>query len=125
MHHAEGRFEVTLTPLPAGESTIGRTLLVKSFHGGLEATSKGEMMAEVGSVKGSAGYVAMERVTGKLDGKSGTFVLQHRGVMERGEPTLSVTVVPDSGTGELATLAGTMTINASHGEHGYLFDYTL
>jgi hypothetical protein len=125
MHHVDGSFEVKLTPATEKDSPIGRQVLDKSFHGGLEATSKGEMLAFVGSEKGSAGYVAMEVVTGKLEGKSGTFVLQHSGVMDRGTPSLSVTVVPDSGTGELKTLAGKMTIQVVAGAHGYSFDYTL
>ena len=125
IHHVSGSFEVKATRLPVGDSTINRTLLEKTFHGGLEATSKGEMLAELGSEKGSAGYVAMERVTGRLDGKSGTFVLMHSGTLDRGTPTMSVAVVPDSGTGELTTLAGKMTIQVSGADHGYIFDYTL
>jgi hypothetical protein len=77
------------------------------------------------AVKGSAGYVAIEQVTGVLRGRRGTFFLQHRGVMDRGTPTLSVTVVPDSGTGELEGLSGTMTIDIAGGEHSYTFDYAL
>ncbi len=125
IHHASGSFEVKATRLPVGDSTINRTLLDKTFHGGLEATSKGEMLAELGTEKGSAGYVAMERVTGRLDGRTGTFVLQHSGTLDRGAPTMLVSVVPDSGTGELKTLAGKMTIQVSGADHGYIFDYTL
>jgi hypothetical protein len=99
--------------------------LDKQFHGDLEATSKGEMLSAGTAVKGSAGYVAMEHVSGTLHGKSGTFVLQHSGTMARGTPQLSVTVVPDSGTGQLAGLAGTMTINIAGGKHSYEFEYTL
>jgi hypothetical protein len=97
----------------------------KQFHGDLEATSKGEMLAAGTAVKGSAGYVAMEKVTGTLKGRTGTFVLQHTGTMNRGEPQLSVTVVPDSGTGQLAGLTGKMAINIADGKHSYEFEYTL
>ena len=83
------------------------------------------MLAFMGNEKGSAGYVAMERVTGTLDGKQGSFVLQHTGTMNRGVPSLSVTAVPDSGTGELKGLTGTMTIQVASGEHAYLFEYEL
>jgi hypothetical protein len=97
----------------------------KQFHGDLEATSKGQMLAAVTSVKGSAGYVAIEQVTGSLRGRSGTFVLQHSGTMTRGAPQQIVSVVPDSGTGELVGLTGTMTITIADGKHSYDFEYTL
>ena len=97
----------------------------KQFHGDLEATSKGEMLSAVGAVKGSAGYVAIEKVTGKLRGRSGSFVLQHTGTMTRGAPQLSITVVPDSGTGDLVGLTGQMTIHIEAGKHSYEFEYTL
>jgi hypothetical protein len=97
----------------------------KQFHGDLEATSKGQMLAAVTSVKGSAGYVAIEQVTGSLRGRSGTFVLQHSGTMTRGTPQQIVSVVPDSGTGELVGLTGTMTITIADGKHSYDFEYTL
>jgi hypothetical protein len=126
---ATGAFVVKLTPqAPNGdmeEITIGRMLIDKQFHGDLEATSKGQMLSTMGDVKGSAGYVAIERVTGTLHGHSGTFALQHTGTMTRGTPQLSVTVIPDSGTGELAGLAGDMTIEIAAGKHSYVFDYTL
>ena len=110
--HASGTFDVKLTPQPAeGESpAVGRMSIDKQFHGDLEGTSKGQMLAAMTGVKGSAGYVAIEQVTGTLHGRSGAFVLQHSGTMTRGAPQLIVSVVPDSGTGELAGLAGTMTI---------------
>src|SRR5260370_19788507 len=123
--HASGTFEVKLNPQSAYEASLGRMSIDKQFHGDLEATSKGEMLSAMGSVKGSAGYVAMELVSGTLHGRSGTFVLQHRGVMTRGEPQLSVTVVPDSGTGQLVGLTGTMVIKITDGNHSYEFDYTL
>jgi hypothetical protein len=97
----------------------------KQFHGDLEGTSKGEMLAARGGVEGSAGYVALEQVTGSLHGRTGTFYLQHSGTMDRGAPTLAVTVVPDSGTGELTGLTGKMNIIIEGGAHRYEFDYTL
>ena len=124
---ANGTFAVKLTPMPAdtsSETMVGRQLIDKQFHGDLEATSKGEMLAVSTSVKDSAGYVAMEVVTGKLQGRSGSFTLQHSGTMTRGTPHLSVTVVPDSGTGELVGLAGQMTIKIADGKHSYDFAYT-
>jgi hypothetical protein len=100
-------------------------LIDKQFHGDLDATSKGQMLAAGTGVKGSAGYVAIERVSGKLHGRSGTFVLQHSGTMTRGTPQLSVTVVPDSGTGELIGLSGKMAIIITDGKHSYDFEYLL
>jgi hypothetical protein len=97
----------------------------KKFHGDLEATSKGEMMSAATAVKGSAGYVAMEQVTGKLNGRSGSFILQHSATMNRGVPQLSITVVPDSGTDQLVGLTGTMNIIITEGKHSYDFEYTL
>ena len=126
---ASGPFEVKLSPQAPEDtsalSPIGRMLLDKQFHGDLEATSKGQMLAVQSDVEGSAGYVAMEQVSGTLHGRSGTFVLQHSGTMTRGAPQLVITVVPDSGTGQLAGLSGTMTINIADGKHSYDFDYTL
>ena len=125
---ATGTFEVKLKPQTdenVGDPTIGRMSLDKQFHGDLEATSKGQMLAAQGAVKGSAGYVAMERVQGTLSGRTGTFALQHTGTMNRGVPGLSVTVVPDSGTEELTGLSGKMTINIADGKHFYEFEYTL
>ena len=104
---------------------IGRMLIDKRFEGDLEGSSKGQMLAAMTSVAGSAGYVAMEQVTGTLAGRSGTFVLQHTGTMTRGTPALTVSVVPDSGTGELEGLTGTMQIIIEEGRHSYVFDYTL
>jgi hypothetical protein len=97
----------------------------KQFHGDLEATSKGQMLTAMTDVKDSAGYVAIERVNGTLNGRSGTFALQHTGTMTRGEPQLVITVVPDSGTGQLVGLTGKMTITIADGKHSYGFDYTL
>jgi hypothetical protein len=122
---ATGSFEVQLAPQETAAAPLGRLSINKQFHGDLEATSKGEMLAFRSAVDGSAGYVAMEQVTGTLHGRSGTFVLQHTGVMDRGAPGLTITVVPDSGTGELAGLSGTMNIVIEGGKHSYEFDYTL
>jgi hypothetical protein len=125
---ANGPFEVKLAPQPAeeaaGSPAIARMLLDKQFHGDLEATSKGTMLAAGTAIQGSAGYVAIEHVTGALHGRTGTFVLQHTGIMTRGTPTLTITVVPDSGTGELTGLSGTMAIDRTDGKHTYAFTYT-
>ena len=124
--HASGTFEVKLNPqTDDGDPTVGRMSLDKQFHGDLEAASKGQMLTAMTDVKGSAGYVAIERVTGKLHGHSGSFALQHSGTMTRGAPQLTITVVPDSGTGELVGLAGKMTIDIVDGKHSYDFEYTL
>jgi len=127
--HAAGPFDVKVTPLPLSgpteEATLGRMSIEKQFHGDLEATGTGQMLTVSTEVKGSGVYVAVERVSGKLHGRTGTFALYHRGVMERGEPHLEVTVVPDSGTGELVGLAGTLRINIAEGKHSYDFEYSL
>ena len=127
--HATGTFEVNLNPLDLNEvgdgETRGRISINKTFRGDLEATSIGEMLSAMTEVKGSAGYVAMERVVGTLQGRHGSFVLQHSGTMNRGAASLSVTVVPDSGTGELAGLKGALNINIREGVHCYGLDYSL
>lgn len=127
--HASGPFDVKLTPMPpdagAEASAIGRMTLDKQFHGDLAATSKGQMLAVRTPVDGSAGYVAMERVTGTLHGRTGTFALQHSGTMTRGAQQLTLTVVPDSGTGQLEGLSGSMRIIITEGKHSYEFDYAL
>jgi hypothetical protein len=127
--HARGAFEVKLTPQSpddkAAGATVGRFSIDKQFRGDLEGTSKGEMLAVSTGVPGSAGYVAMEHITGTLNGRAGTFALQHTGTMNRGKPQLSVTVVPDSGTGALVGLAGKMEIMIADGKHSYEFEYTL
>jgi Protein of unknown function (DUF3224) len=125
---ATGMFEVKLKPQAdenVGDPTVGRMSIEKQFHGDLEGASKGQMLAVQGDVKGSAGYVAMERVGGTLAGRHGTFALQHTGTMNRGVPQLSVTVVPDSGTGELAGISGKMNIIIADGKHSYEFEYVL
>ena len=126
---ATGTFVVKLTPQPqaegVGDPSIGRMSIDKQFRGDLDAASKGEMLAAGTAVKGSAGYVAIERVTGSLRGRDGGFIIQHSGTMTRGAPQLRITVVPDSGTGGLAGLAGSMTVDVVGGTHSYVFDYTL
>lgn len=122
---ASGSFEVKLTPQSSGDESIGRLVIDKQFQGDLEATSKGEMLAAGTEVSGSAGYVAIEKVTGSLHGRQGSFILQHTGTMTRSEGKLIVTVVPDSGTAELTGLSGTMSINITDGSHLYEFDYDM
>jgi hypothetical protein len=126
---ASGAFDVKLSPLPTEDKTEGATLgrmgIDKQYHGDLEAKSKGEMLTAGTSVKGSAGYVAIEKVSGTLKGRNGTFALQHSGTMTRGAPQLTITVVPDSGTGQLTGLAGKMTIKIADGKHSYEFEYSL
>ena len=127
--HAAGPFEVKLAPLEpyskADGAMLARFSIDKQFHGDLEATSKGEMLSAGTNVKGSAGYVAIEHVTGTLHGRNGSFALQHSGIMTRGEPFLSVRVVPDSGTDQLVGLTGKMAIIIDGGKHSYDFEYSL
>jgi hypothetical protein len=125
IYRAVGTFEVKMAPQPGYSDSVGRMSLDKQFAGDLEGTSMGEMLAVMSGVEGSAGYVAMERVTGTLKGRKGTFALQHSGLMNRGEPSLTVTVVPDSGTDQLTGLAGTMRIIIEGKKHSYEFDFTL
>lgn len=125
-----GTFEVEMKPLEvhhqaADGMQMGRMSLDKRFNGELDATSKGEMLSAMTSVQGSAGYVALEQVTGTLAGRKGSFVLQHFGTMRAGSNRLVLEVVPDSGTGELAGLEGTMSIRIEDGRHFYDFDYEL
>lgn len=125
--HASGPFEVSLTPQSqdaAEGTTLGRLTIDKRFHGDLEASSKGEMLS-AGAADGSAVYVAIERVTGALGGRSGAFVLVHNGVMTPEMQQLTITVAPGSGSGELAGIAGSMTITIADGKHSYDFMYTL
>jgi Protein of unknown function (DUF3224) len=128
-NYAKGTFEVKVSPQSddkAGDPTIGRLSIDKQFHGDLEGTSKGQMLAVGNGNPGSSGgYVAMERVNGTLNGRTGTFALQHIGTMIRGVPQISITVVPDSGTGQLLGIAGKMKIDIAGGKHSYEFEYTL
>src|SRR5271165_5862431 len=120
---AKGPFEVAMTPAqaddPGDDATLGNLILEKQFHGDLEATSKGRMLTAATGIADSAGYVAIERVSGTLHGRRGTFVLQHSALMARGIPLQSITVVPDSGTDELQGLSGTMSITIEAGKHTY------
>jgi hypothetical protein len=125
---ATGTFEVKVKPLVGEDAEwggFGRLSIDKQFHGELEGTSRGQMMAEGGGSKDSGGYVALERVTGTLGGRKGTFVLQHSGTMTHRKAEMTITVVPDSGTGALKGLAGTFQILIAEGKHSYVFDYTL
>jgi hypothetical protein len=121
---ASGTFLVELTP-QAEDASIGRNLIAKQFHGDFEGTSKAQMLFFMGGVKGSGGYVEMERVTGKLNGKAGSFALQHSGTMTRGAQSLSVTIVPDSGSEELTGISGSMDIEIAEGKHSYNLTYEI
>ena len=128
--HARGPFDVKVAPLAqephADGLVLGRYSLDKQYHGDLQATAHGEMLTAGGPVKGSAGYSAVERVDGTLGGRRGSFALQHLGQMSTAGQQLTIVVVPDSGTGELAGLAGSMLIQiAPDGAHSYDFEYTL
>ncbi len=122
---ATGGFEVKLVPIGAADAAVGAMSIDKIFHGDLEGASVGQMLAVRTPVEGSAGYVAMERVTGTLAGRRGSFALQHSGTMDKGAPSLTIGVVPDSGTDGLTGLTGTMDIVIAGGKHGYVFRYTL
>jgi hypothetical protein len=126
---ATGTFEVKVLPLPGDGSVdtgaFARLSLDKRFSGDLDGTSKGQMVAAHTAVEGSAAYVALERVSGTLNGRMGTFILQHNGTMSHGAQEMRITVVPDSGTGELTGLAGTMKIIIDAGKHSYEFEYTI
>jgi len=124
--HAKGSFDVKIVPQADEGDAVGRMTLEKQFHGELQGASRGQMLAVMGGVEGSAGYVAMERVEGTLGGRKGTFALQHVGTMHRGAQSLSITVVPDSGTDDLVGLTGKMDIRIEpDGEHFYDFEYTV
>jgi hypothetical protein len=124
--HAHGTFDVTMSPASSDgdgqDATLGRFTLDKQFHGDLEGTSRGQMLTAGTATQGSAGYVAIERVTGTLAGRSGSFSLQHTGLMTRDAPELTVIIVPDSGTDELTGIAGSLTIGDGH---SYDLAYTL
>ena len=126
---AQGTFEVKTAPLRADDATaatsIGRYSLDKGYRGDLEAASAGEMLGAGNPATGTAGYVAIEQVSGNLHGKSGSFALQHFGTMDQGKFDLNVRVVPGSGTGELEGITGTMTIIIEAGKHSYTFEYLL
>ena len=131
--HAKGTFEVKLTPKPpddqpsgsAPDDGIARMTIDKQLHGDLEGTSKGQMLASGPNVKNSGAYVAIEKINGTLQGRTGSFVLQHIGTVARGAQQLNITVVPDSGTGQLEGISGTFNIQITGGKHFYDFAYTL
>lgn len=126
---AKGTFKVKLVPQPPddffSDASLARMTIDKQFSGELAGSSRGQMLSAMTETKGSAGYVAIERVSATLDGRQGTFVLQHSATMERGKPQQSISVVPDSGTGELRGLTGSMTIDVSDGKHYYEFAYSI
>ena len=124
---ARGTFEVNMEPEPPfleqDGVTLNRNAVRKEFSGDMAGTSEAQMLAAFTGTPGSAGYVAIEHFTGSVDGKPGSFVLQHNGVMNKGDAQLTVTIVPDSGTGELAGISGTMELNNDEGQHSYVLDY--
>ena len=126
---AKGTFSVQTKPLSEsgfeGNANLGRMSLDKTFEGDLTGVGKGEMLTAMTQTKGSAGYVAIERVTGSLDGREGSFVFQHTGSMNQGAQSLSIAVVPDSASGDLIGLEGVFTIRIESGQHFYQFDYSL
>jgi hypothetical protein len=126
--HAKGTFDVKVAPVAedkANGSTLGRYSLDKQYHGDLEATAKGEMLTAGSDVKGSGAYVAVERVTGTLNGRKGSFALVHKGTMGQGSMQLEVTVVPDSGSDQLKGISGKLNIIIADGKHSYELEYTL
>jgi hypothetical protein len=129
MKHAYGEFDVKVHPLPLGgpaeDATLGRMSLEKEFRGDLEGSGKGQMLTGMTAVAGSAAYVAIERVTARLEGREGTFTLQHRGTMQQGEQNLLVSIVPDSGTGALEGISGTLHILIEGKKHRYDLEYIL
>ncbi len=124
MEEAHGRFDVTMTPQPAGEAPLGRMAMAKRYHGDLEGTAAGEMLSAGSPATGSAGYVALEVITGALKGRAGTFAVQQSGTMDGGRREMIVNISPGSGTGALAGITGTMTIDTAAG-HAYVLRYSL
>jgi hypothetical protein len=126
---ARGTFDVQLHAMPlediTKESMLGRMSIDKQFHGDLRGTSKGQMLTVGTPTTGSAVYVAVERIEAELGGRHGTFAVHHRGIMNRGAASLTVSIVPDSGTGGLAGISGSMTIDVKDGEHLYTLEYVL
>ena len=125
---ATGSFEVQMKPLeqtePAPGGSLGRLSLDKQFHGDLEATGQGQMLTAMSDVQGSAAYVAIERVTGTLHGRTGSFALHHRGIMTRGAQSLEISIVPDTGTGDLKGITGTLKIRIEDKKHFYDLEYS-
>jgi Protein of unknown function (DUF3224) len=124
-HRATGTFTTRFEPLPIDDEALSRMLVEKTIEGGLTGTGRAEMLSVGTPIDGSAGYVAIDRISGTLHGRRGSFVLQHYGLMDRGAGTLIVQVVPDSGTDELTGLTGTFQIDNSSEEHRYVFDYDI
>lgn len=120
-----GEFEVQFSPQTEDEINVGRMLISKTYRGGLDGSGQGQMLSKLTAIAGSAGYVAIEEFNGSIQGKKGSFTLQHTGLMNRGTPSLEVIVVPDSGTGELEGISGTMQITVAEGKHSYEFEYTI
>jgi hypothetical protein len=125
MNEVSGEFDVKIVPMDTGDDKMGMMALDKHYHGDLDAAAKGRMLTGMADVKGSGAYVAIERVSGKLKGAAGTFLLYHTGVMSKGSQSLTIRVVPDSGTGDLAGIEGEMHIKIEGGKHFYRFEYTL
>ena len=127
MPAARGLFDVAMEPEPPfleqDGLTLNRVVVRKEFSGDMVGSSEAQMLAAFTGASGSAGYVAIEYFTGSVGGKSGSFVLQHSGVMNRGDGQLMVVIVPDSGAGELAGISGTMQIDNDEGKHSYVLDY--
>ena len=124
--HAKGTFDVKLSPQSDNlDPTLGRMTIEKQIHGDLEAKSVGQMLTVGTDVKGSGVYVAVERVTGKLNGRTGSFAMHHTGIMVKGAPQLEIKIVPDSGTGELTGISGTFNLTITDGKHLYDLEYTL
>lgn len=124
-YEAVGTFDVRLAPIESGDAPIGSMSIDKTFHGDLQGGSVGQMLAFRSGVEGSAGYVAMERVTATLGSRQGSFTLQHSGLMDKGAQSLTIVVIPDSGTEGMSGLTGTMDIVVAAGKHDYRFRYTV
>lgn len=125
MQKITGEFEVKIIPSETDNPQLGLMLLDKAYHGPLQGTAKGRMLTGMTNTKGSAGYVAIERIEGELAGKRGTFTIQHSGIMSQGKQSLTIQVIPDSGTDELVGLEGTMQIRIVDRQHFYDFEYSL
>ena len=129
MPTARGPMEVNMQPEPPfleqDGLTLNRNAVTKTFHGDMAGTSEAQMIAAFTATPGSAGYVAIEHFTGSVGGKSGSFVMQHSGTMNRGDARLTVSIVPDSGSGDLAGISGTMEIDNADGQHSYVLDYDI
>ena len=125
MSALKGKFDVGMQPQSDTDFDVGRMILDKTYHGDVLGTGKGQMLSHVTNVKGSAGYVAIEKFEGTVDGKQGSFVLQHVGVMEKRAQTLSISIIPDSGTDQLTGITGTMEIDIVDGQHYYTLKYII